>query len=60
VTRLVQLARDGDRRVALVDGPRLVLLAPDESGYVLARRAIVTDTPLPALAARQATGDALD
>jgi hypothetical protein len=60
VTRLVQLSRDGQRRVALVDEPRLVLLQPDDSVYALARRAVMTGTPLPELVARQATGDALD
>jgi hypothetical protein len=61
MTRLVQLARgSGERRLALVDEPRLVLLTPDESVYVLAWRAVATGTPLGALVAQQATGESLD
>ena len=58
--RLVQLARDGERRVARLDEPRLTLLDGVDTVYALAQRAIATGTPLPALAAEQATGESLD
>ena len=60
MTRLVQLARDGERRVALVDEPRLVLLSGADSVYALCQRAIAEGTSLGALAHRLATGPALD
>ncbi len=60
MTRLVQLSRGGERRVALVDEPRLVLLDGVDSVYALAQRALADGVGLGALATRLATGEALD
>ena len=60
MTRLVQLARGGERRVALVDEPRLVLLDGADSVYALAQHAIESATSLGALAREHAAGPALD
>jgi hypothetical protein len=50
VTRLVQLAKGPERRVALVEEPHLVLLSGHSSVYDLARAAIARASPLSALA----------
>src|SRR5438874_5809273 len=47
--RLVQLRRGGERRVALVDEPRLRLLANVETLYELAGAALARSRPLMAL-----------
>jgi hypothetical protein len=49
MTRVVQLRRGTERRVALVDEPRLRLLDGFDSGYALAQRALVTSTSLRSL-----------
>jgi hypothetical protein len=60
MTRLVQLRRDLERRVALVEEPRLLLLGAVESVYALAQAALRMGTSLAALARSQATDEALD
>jgi hypothetical protein len=60
MTRLVQLRRGDERRVALVDEPRLVPLDGVDSVYALAQRAIAEETSLAALAVRLAAGGAID
>jgi hypothetical protein len=60
VTRLVQIRNGPDRRVALVEEPRLRLLAEAASVYALAQAAIATGKPLTALAAERATGESVD
>lgn len=60
MTRLVQLRKGATRRVALVDEPRLLLLAGCASICSLAQEAIAAGTRLAALARRHATDAALD
>ena len=60
MTRVVQIANGAERRVALVDEPRLRVLEGVESVYALAHEAIAAGTPLSALAERRANGAALD
>jgi hypothetical protein len=60
VTRLVQLRRGEERRVALVDEPRLRLLEGVDTVYALAQRAIEEGASLAALARGRAAGEALD
>jgi hypothetical protein len=60
MTRVVQIANGGERRVALVDEPRLRVLDGVDSVYALANEAIASATPLSALAMRRATGASLD
>lgn len=60
MTRLVQLRRGAERRVALVDEPRLVLLEGVGSVHALASSAADGGGSLAALAARHATGAPLD
>ncbi len=55
--RLVQLANGNLRGVALVHGPRLVLLDEVTSTYQLAQRSLTQKTALTQLAATLATGD---
>jgi hypothetical protein len=59
VTRLVQV-RNAERRVALVEEPRLRLLADTVSVYDLAQAALAARRPLAALAAERATGEWID
>lgn len=59
-TRLVQLARGSERRVALVDEPLLRPLGTFTTAYALARAAIDGRTSLGALARADATGAPLD
>src|SRR3989442_9692538 len=49
VTRLVELRRGGERRVALVDEPRLRLVANSESVYALAGAALARSSSLRSL-----------
>ena len=60
MTRLVQLQADGRRAVALVQEPRLRLLAGADSVFHLAREAAESGRLLVALAEEQATGEVLD
>ncbi|MGA2052265.1 MAG: AraD1 family protein [Opitutales bacterium] len=61
MTHLVQLRRDSERRVALVEEPLLRLLAPGvRSVYALALEAIAQKKPLADLVREQATGETLD
>jgi hypothetical protein len=60
VTRVVQISNGAERRVALVDEPRLRLLESVDSVYTLAQQAIDSATPLSALVKRLATGAPLD
>jgi hypothetical protein len=60
MTRLVQLKKGDDRRVALVDEPLLRLLDGVRSIYELANTAIAEGVDLTRLAAQRATGDSLD
>ena len=60
MTRVVQLRRGSERRVALVDEPRLRLLGTFDSAYALAQAAIVGGEPLSAVANAHATDETLD
>jgi hypothetical protein len=60
VVRLVQIRSGSERRVALVDEPRLRLLAESASVYDLAQAAMASRKSLSALVAERATGDVLD
>ncbi len=60
MTRLVQLRHGTERRIALVEEPRLRLLGKFSSVYALARAAIEARKSLTALAREHASGDALD
>lgn len=59
MTRLVQLQRNGVRYVALVDEPKLRVLAKVESVFDLVNRAITAKTGLVKLVASLATGETL-
>ena len=58
--RLVQLADGAQRRVALVDEPKLRLLETVDSVHALAHEAMASATRLSSLARQYATGAALD
>ncbi|HET7102775.1 MAG TPA: AraD1 family protein [Terracidiphilus sp.] len=60
MTNLVQICKDVERRVALVDEPRLRCLAGVPSVYELAQRCISAGLGLREQAARLATGESLD
>jgi len=60
VTRLVQVRNGSERRVALVDEPRLRFLAEVASVYDLAQAALVAGKTLTALVAERATGEGVD
>lgn len=60
MTRLVQIANRGQRRVALVDEPALVLLEGVDSVYALAQSAIAAAIPLSHLVRQRAAGPVLD
>jgi hypothetical protein len=59
VTRLVQIRKGGERRVALVEEPRLRLLAGAASVYELAQAALASGASLSALVERRATDERL-
>jgi hypothetical protein len=59
-TRLVQLQDGTNRRVALVDEPRLRFLAGTASVYDLAQAALASGRTATALAAERATGESVD
>jgi hypothetical protein len=58
--RLVQLRNGSERRVAVVDEPRLLLLAATASIHGLAQDALSSGRTLEALVEERASGDALD
>ena len=60
MTRLVQLVRNGVRRVALVDESSLRLLSGGDSVVALAEAAIAAGEPLTAFVARHVTAESLD
>lgn len=60
MTRLVQLRKVNERRVALVEEPCVRLLAEFNSVHALAERAIASRTPLVSLIQQFATGEKLD
>jgi hypothetical protein len=60
VTRLVQIRNGTDRRVALVEEPRLRFLADSASIYDLATAALATGRKLTAVVAERVTGDGAD
>lgn len=60
MTRLVQLQRGSERRVAFVDEPRLRLLAGVESVYALAQSALHMSMSLVALIEKHTTDDSID
>ena len=59
-TRLIQLRKDGQRRVALVDEPHLRLLTGGNSVYELALEAVRVGTPLSELARRSVSDERLN
>ena len=59
-TRLIQLRKDAERVVALVDEPHLRLLEGVSSIYALANEAIRQGRKLSALAQQKARGGVLD
>jgi hypothetical protein len=60
MTRLVQITRDTERRIALVEEPRLRLLNDFHSVHALAQSAVSTGKSLMALAQESASREALD
>ena len=60
MTRLVQLLRGNERRIALVEEPHLRLLREFESIYALAQAALSTQTSLKGLVGQHATNETLD
>jgi len=60
VTRLVQVRNGSERRVALVDEPRLRFLADSTSVYELAQAALAAGQAPAALVAERATGESVD
>src|SRR5215469_4289711 len=60
MTRLIQIQKGDERRVALVDEPRLRLLANAPSIYSLANQAIRTGKKLSQAAEDHVSGESLD
>jgi len=60
MTRLIQIARGSERKVALVEEPKLRLLGHTSSIYSLAQEAITSGTKLTALVQKKLSNDALD
>jgi len=60
VTRLVQIRNGAERRVALVEEPRLRFLAEAASVYDLAQAALAAPKALTALVAERVTGEGVD
>jgi len=60
MTRLVQIRQGDARRVAVVEEPRLRVLADCKSVYELAEQAIAADQPLSHCVQERATSDLLD
>jgi len=60
MTRLVQIQNGATRAVALVEEPRLCLLAGVKSVFQLAQEAVNSKTPLAALVQKKANGELLD
>jgi hypothetical protein len=59
-TRLVQLKRSNERRVAVVEGPRLRLLGEFDSIYALVQSALESKTSLCELVRKHTTNDSLE
>src|SRR5258708_23422238 len=59
MTRLLQLQRGSERRVALLEEPRVLLLEGASSIVALVQQVIESEETLSALARRKATGEAL-
>ena len=60
MTRIVQIERGGDRKVALVEDSKLRLLRYYKTVEALAQQAIATKTSLSALIGQVTTDDLLD
>jgi hypothetical protein len=60
MTRLVQIKNGAERRVALVEEPRLRILRDAPSVLALAREALESGTTLPELIAKKATTETLE
>ncbi len=60
MTRLIQIAKGNNRKVALVEEPKLRLLDLTSSIYSLAQEAITTGAKLTALVQKKLSNDALD
>ena len=60
MTRLVQLQRDSERRVAIVDEPNLRMLGAYDSIYALAQAALESPRSLTALIGKATTDEILD
>jgi hypothetical protein len=60
MTRLIQIAKGRERKVALVEEPKLRPLDHTQSIYSLAQEAITTGEKLTALAQKKLSNDALD
>jgi hypothetical protein len=60
MTRLVQIKRGKERRVAVVEEPHLRLLREFNSVFALAQNAIVSETPVPKLTQTLVMNDSLD
>lgn len=58
--RLIQLQQSNDRKVGLIEEPKIKLLAEFASIYDLAKAAIKTDAKLTSLARKQVTAETLD
>jgi hypothetical protein len=59
-TRLIQIKKGNERRVALVEEPHLRLLGGSSSIYALANTAVLADTKLSEAARQRATQDLLE
>src|SRR5258708_39461598 len=59
MTRLLQLQRGSERRVALLEEPRVLLLEGASSIVAFVQQVIESEETLSALARRKATGEAL-
>src|SRR3984893_2256967 len=60
MTRLIQIEKEGSRRVALVDEPHVRLLEGCSSVYSLAQEAVASGAKLTFLVAQRATKDFLE
>src|SRR5579872_7172232 len=58
--RLVQLERNGSRRVGVIEEPQVRLLGDFQSVYALATAALDTGIPIAHLIRKHASNDALD
>jgi hypothetical protein len=60
MTRLIQIAKGRERKVALVEEPKLRLLDQTSSTYSLAQEAVTSGAKLTALVQKKLSNDALD